>query len=82
MFRFVRKYAGSGRRLAASITEHAEHWYVSLRVEITAPRRPVPRAGVVGVDMGIGDHLLVVMRPDGAEEEKVPNPPPLCGASW
>ena len=38
----------------------------------TAP--PEPRPGVVGVDAGIGNNLLIVMRPDGAIAEKVPNP--------
>jgi putative transposase len=50
---------------------------VSLRLEITAPWQPAPRTDTVGVDVGIGQHLLVVMRPDGTVAEKVPNPKAL-----
>ncbi len=72
LWRHIRR--GSGRLLSATISEHAGHWYVSLRLEITAPWRPAPRKGTVGVDLGIGDHLLIVMHPDGAIARKVPNP--------
>jgi putative transposase len=72
LWRHVRR--GSGRLLSATIRERAGHWFVSLRLEIAAPWRPAPRADVVGVDVGIGSHLLIVMRPDGTVEKKVPNP--------
>jgi len=47
---------------------------VSPRVQITARHQPEPRPGIVGADAGIGNNLLIVMRPDGAIAEKVPNP--------
>jgi putative transposase len=75
LWRHIRR--GTGRILAATIREKAGHWSVSLRLEITAPWRPPPREGTAGVDVGIGDHLLIVMSPDGSVIEKVPNPKPL-----
>jgi len=80
LWRHVRR--GTGRLLAATIRERAGRWSVSLRLEIDAPRRPEPRPGtdVVGVDVGIGDHLLVVMRPDGTVAGKAPNPRALRAA--
>jgi putative transposase len=72
LWRHVRR--GSGRVLAATIRENAGHWSVSLRLEITAPRQPEPRTDAVGVDVGIGNNLLIVMRDDGTVAEKVPNP--------
>lgn len=78
LWRHVRR--GSGRLLAATIRERAGRWSVSLRLEITAPHQPAPRPGTVGVDVGIGAHLLVVMRPDGTVAEKVPNPQALRSA--
>lgn len=65
---------GTARLLSATIREKAGHWSVSLSVEITPPRKPEPRTDTVGVDLGLGEHLLIVMRPDGAVAEKVPNP--------
>jgi putative transposase len=50
---------------------------VSLRLEICPPWQPPRRPGTVGVDVGIGDHLLIVMAPDGSVIEKVPNPEAL-----
>ena len=78
LWRHIRRR--SGRLLSATVTERAGRWFVSLRLEITPPWRPAPRAGTVGVDVGIGDHLLVVMRTDGTVEEKVPNPRALRGS--
>lgn len=72
IWRHVRR--GTGRLLCATVTGRAGHWSVSLRLEITAPWQPEPRASPVGVDVGIGDSLLTVMRPDGTVAEKVPNP--------
>lgn len=72
IWRHVRR--GSGRLLAATIREKAGHWYVSLRLEITAPWRPPARDDVAGVDVSIGQNLLVIMRPDGSVAGKVPNP--------
>ncbi|MGA2831161.1 MAG: IS607 family element RNA-guided endonuclease TnpB [Streptosporangiaceae bacterium] len=68
---------GTGRVLSATVGEKAGRWVVSLRLEITARRRPPPRASTVGVDVGIGNHLLIVMHPDGSVAEKVPNPKAL-----
>jgi hypothetical protein len=53
---------------------------VSLRLEITAPYRPAARASTVGVDVGIGQDLLIVMRRDGTVAEKVTNPRALRAA--
>jgi putative transposase len=72
IWRHVRR--GTARLLCATIRERAGRWAVSLRLEITAPRQPAPRASTVGVDVGIGDTLLTVMRPDGTVAEKAPNP--------
>jgi putative transposase len=72
IWRHVRR--GTGRLLSATVRERAGHWSVSLRLEIAAPRQSESRASTVGVDVGIGDYLLVVMRPDGAVGQKVPNP--------
>ena len=63
---------GTARIMAATIREKAGRWVVSLRVQITARYQPEPRPGIVGVDAGIGNNLLIVMCPDGAR--KVPNP--------
>jgi putative transposase len=65
---------GTARLLSATIREKAGRWPVSLRLEITAPRQPAPRTSTVGVDVGIGNNLLIVMYPDGTVAEKVPNP--------
>jgi len=65
---------GTARIMAATIREKAGRWVVSLRVEITARYQPEPRPGIVGADAGIGNNLLIVMCPDGAIAEKVPNP--------
>jgi putative transposase len=72
VWRHIRR--GSARLLSATVREKAGRWSVSLRLEITAPWQPAPRAGTVGVDVGIGNTLLIVMRPDGAVAQKVPNP--------
>jgi putative transposase len=72
VWRHVRR--GTARLLSATSRERAGRWYVALRLEITAPWRPGPRAGTVGVDVGIGDTLLTVMRPDGTVAAKVPSP--------
>jgi putative transposase len=72
IWRHVRR--GSGRVLAATVRERAGHWLVSLRLEISVPWQPPPRATTAGVDVGIGDHLLTVMAPDGRVLEKVSNP--------
>ncbi len=75
VWRHVRR--GTGRVLSATIRARAGRWLVSLRLEITARQQPEPRADTVGVDVGIGQHLLVVMRPDRSVVEKVPNPKAL-----
>ena len=72
IWRHVRR--GTARLLSATIREKAGRWPVSLRLEITAPRQPAPRTSTVGVDVGIGNNLLIVMYPDGTVAEKVPNP--------
>ena len=72
VWRHIRR--GSARLLSATIREKAGRWYVSLRLEITAPRKPEPRTGTVGVDVGIGSNLLIVMHPDGTVAGEVPNP--------
>ena len=72
VWRHVRR--GTARLLSATIREKRRPLAVSLRPEITAPRQPAPRTGTVGVDAGIGNHLLIVMHPDGTAAEKVPNP--------
>ena len=63
--------------LSATVREKGGHWSVSLRLEITEPRQPSPRADTVGVDAGIGRNLLVIMRPDGTVVRKVANPKAL-----
>jgi putative transposase len=78
LWRHIRR--GTGRILSATVRERAGRWSVSLRLEITARRQPESRTGTVGADLGIGEHLLVVMRPDGTVAEKVPNPRALRGA--
>ncbi len=75
IWRHIRR--GTGRILAVTIREKSGHWYVSLRLEIAAPQQPEPREDTVGADVGIGKHLLIVMRPDGTVAEKVPNPKAL-----
>jgi putative transposase len=72
LWRHVRR--GTARLMSATIREKAGRWQVSLRVEITAPRQPAARTSTVGVDVGIGNHLLIVMYPDGTVAEKIPNP--------
>lgn len=72
IWRHIRR--GSGRVISATVRERAGRWSVSLRLEIAAPWQPEPRTDTVGVDLGIGDNLLIVMRPDRTVAEKVPNP--------
>jgi len=72
LWRHIRR--GTARIMSATIREKAGRWVVSLRAEITARRQPEPGTGTVGVDVGIGDNLLIVMHPDGTVAEKVPNP--------
>jgi putative transposase len=72
LWRHIRR--GTGRVLAATVRERAGRWSVSLRLEIRAPWQPAARADAVGVDVGIGDCLLTVMRPDGTVAARVPNP--------
>jgi putative transposase len=78
IWRHVRR--GSGRVVSATIREKAGRWMVSLRLEISVPWQPPQRPSVAGVDVGIGDHILVVMAPDGGVIEKVPNPKALRSA--
>ena len=78
LWRHVRR--GTARLLSATIREKAGRWVVSLRVEITAPRQPAPRTSTVGADVGIGNHLLIAMHPDGTVAEKVTNPRALRAA--
>ena len=78
LWRHIRR--GTGRVLSATVREKAGRWSVSLRLEIAAPWQPEPRAGTVGVDIGIGDYLLTVMRPEGTVAAKTPNPRALRGA--
>lgn len=78
VWRHVRR--GTGRVLSATVQEKSGRWSVSLRLEITAPWQPSPRSGTVGVDIGIGNDLLVVMRPDRTMVRKVPNPRALRAA--
>jgi len=68
---------GTGRVLAATVREKGGHWSVSLRLEIIEPRQPEPRTDTVGADAGIGQNLLVIMRPDGTVVRKVANPKAL-----
>jgi putative transposase len=75
IWRHIRR--GSGRILSATVREKAGRWYVSLRLEIAVPHQPESRTDTVGVDVGIGNNLLIVMRPDGTVAEKVPNPKAL-----
>jgi putative transposase len=72
IWRHIRR--GTGRLLAATVSERAGRWSVSLRLEISAPWQPRARADTVGVDVGIGRCLLTVMRPDGTVAARVPNP--------
>lgn len=72
IWRHIRR--GTGRVLSATVRGKGGWWSVSLRLEITAPWQPAARADTVGVDAGIGNDLLVVMRPDGMMARKVPNP--------
>ncbi len=72
VWRHVRR--GTGRILSATIREKNGRWYLSLRLEITAPWKPDARRDTVGADVGVGSHLLIVMRPDGTVVEKVHNP--------
>jgi putative transposase len=72
LWRHIRR--GTGRVMTATVRNKAGRWLVSLQLEIDAPHRPEPRTGTVGADVGIGDHLLIVMAPDGQPVEKVPNP--------
>jgi putative transposase len=78
LWRHIRR--GTGRILSATVREKAGRWSVSLRLEISAPWQPEPCTGTVGVDVGIGTHLLVVMHEDGTVAQKVPNPRALRGA--
>jgi len=75
IWRHIRR--GTGRLLSATVRKRAGRWSVSLRLEIAAPWQPEERAGTVGVDVGIGDCLLTIMRPDGTLAAKVPNPKAL-----
>jgi len=72
LWRHIRR--GTGRVMSATIREKAGHWSVSLRLEISRKQAPGPRTGTVGIDVGIGKHLLIIMHPDGAVAEKVANP--------
>jgi putative transposase len=72
IWRHIRR--GTGRLLSATVCERAGRWSVSLRVEIAALWQPGARASTVGVDIGIGDCLLTIMRADGTVAAKVPNP--------
>ena len=72
LWRHVRR--GTARLVSATIREKAGRWLVSLRVEITARHQIEPGTGTVGADVGIGNHLLIVMRPDGTVAGKVPSP--------
>jgi putative transposase len=65
---------GTCRLLSATVREKGGHWTVSLRLEIIEPRQPEPRTDTVGADAGLGQNLLVVMRPDGTVVRKVANP--------
>ena len=60
--------------LSATVREKGGRWSVSLRLEIVEPQQPEPRVDTVGVDAGIGHHLLMIMRPDGTVVRKVSNP--------
>lgn len=48
-----------------------------LRLEIIEPRQAEQRADTVGIDAGIGKHLLVIMRQDGTPVRRVANPKAL-----
>lgn len=65
---------GTARLLSATVREKNGLWSVSLRLEIVAPWQPATRSDTVGVDVGIGNDLLIVMRPDGTVDRKFPNP--------
>jgi putative transposase len=77
--------AGRARVLAATVSETAGRWFVSLRVEMAAParqHRPDP-ATVAGVDLGVKTLATVVTVTGPADGpatetvEVVPNPKPL-----
>ena len=65
---------GTARLLSATVREKADCWSVSLHLEIVAPSKPEAREDTVGVDAGIGNHLLIAMRVDGTLANMVPNP--------
>lgn len=77
--------AGGARVLAATVSETAGRWFVSLRVEMASPaakHRPDPRR-VAGVDLGVKTLATVVTLTEHADGtttetvEAVPNPKPL-----
>lgn len=71
---------GSARLLGATVREKNGWWTVSLRLEIDAPWQPAPRDDAVGVDVGLGENLLIVMGTDGEVIHKFPNPRALRAA--
>ncbi|HEY0934216.1 MAG TPA: RNA-guided endonuclease TnpB family protein [Trebonia sp.] len=75
IYRHIRH--GTGRLLSATVREKNGRWRVSLRLEIIPPRPPEARRDAVGVDAGIGQDLLVIMRSDGTVVRRVANPKAL-----
>ena len=60
---------GTARIAQATISKGFRHWHVSF---IVYERKHIPRThrnpdSVVGVDMGVGDHVVVAANPDGEE---------------
>jgi hypothetical protein len=60
------------RILSATVREKAGRWPVPPRLEISGPWQPETRTGAVGVDAGIGTHLLVVMHPTAPWRRRCP----------
>jgi putative transposase len=65
----------AGKLMSATVSRTADHWYVSLAVQIEAPLRPCEnQAGRVGVDLGV-KHLATL-----STGEKIEGPKPLKAA--
>jgi putative transposase len=78
-----RQAAGTARILSATVSYQAGRWWCAFQVLVADKVRPA-HAGrsphrVVGVDIGVGD-LLVVATPEGVELDRIPAPRPLMDA--
>lgn len=68
--------AGTARIMSATLVEdRAGRWYCSFQTLVQRSARTRVGTGVVGVDVGVKD-LLVVAAPDGREIARVPAPKP------